>query len=194
MQHKNVLIFMGGALTGGIVSWYYTKKKYEEISRSEIATMRELYRKKNEDLAIKARVKPDPEYLVNEIEKQADRIQYNKIVVDNSYVPSDDGDDDLEHSDETLTFIDSDEFLSMNGYDKVNLVLYRDEVLAREIDDEIVLSEDTIGQEAIDNLKEYKPEAVYVRNEETKTEYEVTRDDRTYGEVTGIYMKEYDDQ
>lgn len=190
MQHKDILIFAGGAIIGSLISWHYTKKKYEEISKSEIATMREVYRKKNEDLAIKARVKPDPEYLVNEIEREKDRIKYNEIVEKEEYSTESDEDD---FDNDGISFIDDEEYLSMNGYDKINLVLYQDDILAEELDDEIVLVEDTIGQEAVDNLKEYLPEAVYVRNDKTKTEYEVTRDARTYGEVTGIHIKEYDD-
>lgn len=190
MQHKEIFIFAGGAILGSLVSWYYTRKKYEAISREEISQMRELYRKKNEDLAMKARVKPDPEYLVNKIEKQEDKIKYNEIVSQNEY-STESADDDFDNN--GISFIDDEEYLSVNGYDKINLVLYKDGFLAGEIDDEIVLVEDTIGQEAVDNLTEYQPEAVYVRNDNTKTEYEVTRDDRTYGEVTGIHIKEYDD-
>lgn len=197
MQYKEVLIFIGGAGIGSLISWYYTKKKYDEIARSEIATMREVYRKKNKDLAEKARNKPEPEELVKKIEveeREQARVQYDRIINNSEYrtgidIPK--SVNELENGD--ITYIDDEEYLSMNGYDKVNLVLYRDNILAGEVDDEIVLVEDSVGQETIDNLREYKPEAIYVRNDKTKTEYEVTTDDRTYGEVTGIRIKEYDD-
>lgn len=192
MQYKNLLIFVGGAAAGSLAAWFLTKKKYENISKSEIATMREVYKKKNEDLAKKARVKEPPEYYINENKKEEDltaeeiRQIYDTQTVDEENSP--------EEENGEFIYIDDSEFISMNGYDKVNLVLYSDDILAKETDgDEIVLVEDTIGQEAVDNLREYMPEAIYVRNEATKTEYEVTRDSRTYGEVTGIYIKEYND-
>lgn len=188
MRYKNLLIFAGGAIAGSLTAWFLTKKKYENISRSEIATMRELYRKKNEDLAKKARVKESPEYYINEIEKS------DVETIRRRYDTQSEPENLPEEETGEFVFIDEEDFLSMNGYDKVDLVLYKDDILAKETDgDEIVLAEETIGQEAVDNLKEYQPEAIYVRNEFTKTEYEVTRDNRTYGEVTGIYIKEYDD-
>ena len=102
------------------------------------------------------------------------------------------GEENISPNDDVIEFIDDSEFASMNGYEKVNLVLYEDDVLANEMSDDIVLVEDTVGQQAIDDFKHYNPEAFYVRNNQLMTEYEITRDHRTYEEVTGIPIREYD--
>lgn len=102
------------------------------------------------------------------------------------------GEENISPNDDIIEFIDDGEFASMNGYEKVNLVLYEDDVLANEMSDDIVLVEDTVGQQAIDDFKHYNPEAFYVRNNQLMTEYEITRDHRTYEEVTGIPIREYD--
>ena len=194
---KNALIFIGGAVTGSLVSWYFTKKKYETLAENEIAKMREGYRKKNKELADRARVKPNISEVVN------DRITIHQEDVDldekeenliAKYAEESEptGEENISPNDDIIEFIDDSEFASMNGYEKVNLVLYEDDVLANEMSDDIVLVEDTVGQQAIDDFKHYNPEAFYVRNNQLMTEYEITRDHRTYEEVTGIPIREYD--
>ena len=196
-MYNKALIFIGGAITGSLVSWYFTKKKYETLAENEIAKMREGYRQKNKELAERARVKPNISEVVN------DRLTIHKDDVDLSekeenliakYAEESEptGEENISPNDDVIEFIDDSEFASMNGYEKVNLVLYEDDVLANEMSDDIVLVEDTVGQQAIDDFKHYNPEAFYVRNNQLMTEYEITRDHRTYEEVTGIPIREYD--
>lgn len=196
-MYKKAFIFIGGAVTGSLVSWYFTKKKYETLAENEIAKMREGYRQKNKELAERARIKPNISEVVN------DRITIHKDDVDLAekeenliakYAEESEptGEENISPNDDVIEFIDDSEFASMNGYEKVNLVLYEDDVLANEISDDIVLVEDTVGQQAIDDFKHYNPEAFYVRNNQLMTEYEITRDHRTYEEVTGIPIREYD--
>lgn len=196
-MYKKALIFIGGAVTGSLVSWYFTKKKYETLAENEIAKMREGYRKKNKELAERARIKPNISEVVN------DRLTIHKEDVDLAekeenliakYAEESEptGEENISPNDDVIEFIDDGEFASMNGYEKVNLVLYEDDVLANEMSDDIVLVEDTVGQQAIDDFKHYNPEAFYVRNNQLMTEYEITRDHRTYEEVTGIPIREYD--
>ena len=196
-MYNKALIFIGGAVTGSLVSWYFTKKKYETLAENEIAKMREGYRQKNKELAERARVKPNISEVVN------DRLTIRQEDVDLSekeenliakYAEESEptGEENISPNDDVIEFIDDSKFASMNGYEKVNLVLYEDDVLANEMSDDIVLVEDTVGQQAIDDFKHYNPEAFYVRNNQLMTEYEITRDHRTYEEVTGIPIREYD--
>lgn len=196
-MYKKALIFIGGAVTGSLVSWYFTKKKYETLAENEIAKMREGYRKKNKELAERARIKPD----ISEVTKDRITIHQEDVDLDEKeesliakYAEESEptGEENISPNDDVIEFIDDSEFASMNGYEKVNLVLYEDDVLANEISDDIVLVEDTVGQQAIDDFKHYNPEAFYVRNNQLMTEYEITRDHRTYEEVTGIPIREYD--
>lgn len=196
-MYNKALIFIGGAVTGSLVSWYFTKKKYETLAENEIAKMREGYRKKNKELADRARVKPNISEVVNDrltIPKEdADLAEKEENLIAKYAEESEPtGEENISPNDDIIEFIDDGEFASMNGYEKVNLVLYEDDVLANEMSDDIVLVEDTVGQQAIDDFKHYNPEAFYVRNNQLMTEYEITRDHRTYEEVTGIPIREYD--
>ena len=196
-MYKKALIFIGGALTGSLVSWYFTKKKYETLAENEIAKMREGYRQKNKELAERARVKPNISEVVNDrltIPKEDVDLAEKEANLIAKYAEESEptGEENISLNDDIIEFIDDSEFASMNGYEKVNLVLYEDDVLANEMSDDIVLVEDTVGQQAIDDFKHYNPEAFYVRNNQLMTEYEITRDHRTYEEVTGIPIREYD--
>lgn len=196
-MYKKALTFIGGAVIGSLVSWYFTKKKYETLAENEIAKMREGYRQKNKELAERARIKPD----ISEVVKDRITIRQEDVDLDEkeeSLIAKYDeeseptGEENISPNDDIIEFIDDGEFASMNGYEKINLVLYEDDVLANEMSDDIVLVEDTVGQQAIDDFKHYNPEAFYVRNNQLMTEYEITRDHRTYEEVTGIPIREYD--
>lgn len=196
-MYNKALIFIGGAVTGSFVSWYFTKKKYETLAENEIAKMREGYRQKNKELAERARIKPD----ISEVTKDRFTIHQEDVdlaekeenlIAKYAEESKPTGEENISPNDDVIEFIDDGEFASMNGYEKVNLVLYEDDVLANEMSDDIVLVEDTVGQQAIDDFKHYNPEAFYVRNNQLMTEYEITRDHRTYEEVTGIPIREYD--
>ena len=196
-MYNKAFIFIGGAVTGSLVSWYFTKKKYETLAENEIAKMREGYRQKNKELAERARVKPNISEVVNDrltIPKEDADLAEKEANLIAKYAEESEptGEENISPNDDIIEFIDDGEFASMNGYEKVNLVLYEDDVLANEMSDDIVLVEDTVGQQAIDDFKHYNPEAFYVRNNQLMTEYEITRDHRTYEEVTGIPIREYD--
>ena len=196
-MYNKALIFIGGAVTGSLVSWYFTKKKYETLAENEIAKMREGYRQKNKELAERARIKPDISEVVKDqitiLQEDVDLSEKEENLIAKYAEESEPtGEENISPNDDVIEFIDDSEFASMNGYEKVNLVLYEDDVLANEMSDDIVLVEDTVGQQAIDDFKHYNPEAFYVRNNQLMTEYEITRDHRTYEEVTGIPIREYD--
>ena len=196
-MYNKALIFIGGDVTGSLVSWYFTKKKYETLAENEIAKMREGYRQKNKELAERARIKPDiSEVVKDQITIPQDDVDLSEkeenLIAKYAEESEPTGEENISPNDDVIEFIDDSEFASMNGYEKVNLVLYEDDVLANEMSDDIVLVEDTVGQQAIDDFKHYNPEAFYVRNNQLMTEYEITRDHRTYEEVTGIPIREYD--
>lgn len=78
--------------------------------------------------------------------------------------------------------ISPDEFGSAKGYNMQSLDYFADGVLADSWGVELDLDE-TIGEDAIEHFGEYDDDVVYVRNDRTELEYEVTRDPRTYAEA-----------
>lgn len=78
--------------------------------------------------------------------------------------------------------ITPDEFYENEDNDRLSFFLFADGVLAD--DDFLVVHDvdDVVGAESLTHFGEYEDDIVYVRNEKYKTDYEISRDERTYEE------------
>lgn len=197
------IIFTAGAIIGSLVTWKVIKTKYEDIAQEEIDSVKEEYtrlmvsmkKKLNDSVTYKDDNNED-----DRSEKDTDNIDdsimtnYNEIV--NSYRSSDDeentqnekeGEEKEEDNDgvsymEAPYVISPDDFGSVPGYNVEPLDYFADGILADGWGVELDIAE-TIGEDAINHFGDYDDDVVYVRNEQTKLEYEVTRDPRTYAEA-----------
>lgn len=197
------IIFTAGAIIGSLVTWKVIKTKYEDIAQEEIDSVKEEYtrlmvsmkKKLNDSVTYKDDNNED-----DRSEKDTDNIDdsimtnYNEIV--KSYRSSDDeentqnekeGEEKEEDNDgvsymEAPYVISPDDFGSVPGYNVEPLDYFADGILADGWGVELDIAE-TIGEDAINHFGDYDDDVVYVRNEQTKLEYEVTRDPRTYAEA-----------
>ena len=197
------ILFTAGAVIGSLVTWKVIKTKYEDIAQEEIDSVKEEYtrlmvsmrKKLNDSVTYK-----DDNNKDDRSEKDTDNIDdsimtnYNEIV--KSYRSSDDeentqnkkeGEEKEEDNDgvsymEAPYVISPDDFGSVPGYNVEPLDYFADGILADGWGVELDIAE-TIGEDAINHFGDYDDDVVYVRNEQTKLEYEVTRDPRTYAEA-----------
>ena len=198
-----IILFTAGAVIGSLVTWKVIKTKYEDIAQEEIDSVKEEYtrlmvsmkKKLNDSITYKNDNNED-----DRSEKDTDNIDnsimtnYNEIV--KSYRSSDDeeniqnekeGEEKEEDNDgvsymEAPYVISPDDFGSVPGYNVEPLDYFADGILADGWGVELDIAE-TIGEDAINHFGDYDDDVVYVRNEQTKLEYEVTRDPRTYAEA-----------
>lgn len=49
MKGSNVLCFIAGAAIGGVTTWYFTKKKYEELNEKDAESFRRKYTELREE-------------------------------------------------------------------------------------------------------------------------------------------------
>ena len=69
-------------------------------------------------------------------------------------------------------------------YETETLTFYSDGVLVYYISDELVEDVDaTIGSDSLSHFGEYEDDAVYVRNDSLKKDFEILRDSMKYSEV-----------
>lgn len=197
------ILFTAGAVIGSLVTWKVIKTKYEDIAQEEINSVKEEYtrlmvsmkKKLNDSVTYKDDNNED-----DESEKNTDNIDdsimtnYNEIV--KSYCSSDEEEDnqnekegeEKEEDNDGVSYmeapyvISSDDFGSVPGYNVEPLDYFADGILADGWGVELDIAE-TIGEDAINHFGDYDDDVVYVRNEQTKLEYEVTRDPRTYAEA-----------
>lgn len=196
----NVVMFAVGAAIGSAVTWKLVKDKYEQIANDDIASVREEYK----DLLskMKKKLQESVEYIEPEteetkedhskddkkdaIKEEKEQVEYHQMV--SRYRGSEDdkeGGEWDQNEDEVQRIngpyvITPDEFSSSPpGYNVQPLDYFADGILADDWGMTLDI-EETIGEESLDHIGEYVDDIVYVRNERTEIDYEVTRDPRTY--------------
>jgi hypothetical protein len=187
------LIFAAGAGIGSAVTWKIVKTKYEQIAQEEIDSVKDYYRKKNEETESadesesatvfdlgKAMTEGFVDGMKNVPEKvsSVDVASYNSIIQEEGY--SEDGEEEADTNGPYI--IDADEFGDSYEYDTDRLVYYaNDGVLTTESDDVIDDVNHIVG---VDNLNKFDDEdVIFVRNDLTKCDYEITREHRFFTAV-----------
>ena len=78
--------------------------------------------------------------------------------------------------------IEPEEFDTL-GYKTVSLNYYDDGVLTYENDDIIENVDELVGRDSLSHFGEYESDAVYVRNDTLKTDFEILADTRRYEDI-----------
>lgn len=129
-------------------------------------------------------------------EKEKEQVEYYKITSryrgscneNNEFNEEgeENGDDEVPYINGPYVITPEDFASSPPGYNCCPLDYYKDGVLADGWGVQMDV-EETIGEEALDHFGEYVDDVVYVRNERSELDYEVTRDPRTYKEAERAY-------
>ena len=165
----NVIMFSAGAVVASAVTWKLTKTKYEQFAKKEIDEVKEYYKNKNSTTDV-----------TKNNEKQ-DVADYASKLAGLSY---DVGIDISKKGEPTMTndgpyVISPDEF-GENDYETVSLTYYADKVLADEYDEVVEDIDEKIGRESLLHFGEYEDDSVFVRNDQSETDYEILMDTRSY--------------
>lgn len=197
----NVLIFTVGAAIGSAVTWKVIKTKYEQLAEEEISSVRKEYVGLMQNM--KQKLQKDADDSVEECdddypddderdftEKEKEQIEYYKMT--SKYRGFEDGknneeggtgdEDEVPYINGPYVISPEDFNSSPPGYNAQPLTYFADGVLADDWGVAIDL-EETIGEDAVNHFGEYADDIVYVRNDRTEIDYEVSRDPRTYGEA-----------
>lgn len=188
-KSTNFMLFIAGAAVGSVVTWFYTKKKYELIAQEEIDSVRDVFSKRKSEIK------------ETKFEKQSEKpdiTEYIKKVRNSGYVDYSDSDaqepsttkpepsaedDNTEENDYFTYIITPDEFGEHDDYETISLTYYADQILADDCDDVIEDVEGTVGIESLTHFGEYEDDSVFVRNDKLKCDYEILLDYRKYKDV-----------
>ena len=199
---SNLLIFSAGLLTGASVTFAALKKRFEERMDREREAEREFYEKKAKEAA----------ELYDKFEKEMKSMKDEKmdVVMDPSAIHADvskaltnklchgemheieirnDLVEELGIEEDSVYIITPDEF-GENGHETKQLYYYAaDETLADDDDNVVDPDETNVGEEVINFFTFIDAENCYVRNNETKTDYEIVRVDGSFAsyESEGLY-------
>lgn len=179
----SVMIFTLGVAVGAAITWEYSKKKFEQLAREEIDSVKQVYAQKSEgnvpnnvkETAELAKEKPGVmEYYVNKIQKEGymDYSETGKKEDTAKPKPA-----------PGPYIIPPDSFGELDGYEQISFTYYADGVLADENDEIVENVDEIIGREALNGFGEYEDDSVFVRNDKLKADYEILADQRKYSEV-----------
>ena len=180
----NVFIFAVGAAIGSAVTWKLVKDKYEKIAEEEIASVKEVFSKRDR-VSMFAEDSKSENDISEEKQKQIDLKEYAERL--KTYRYNMDATDEPEEVNgvEKPYVIKPEEFGEMYDYESISLTLYADGVLTDEYDEPIDHDDidDTVGLDSLNHFGEYEDDSVFVRNDARKTDYEILADLRKYSDV-----------
>lgn len=207
------IMFVAGAAIGSAATYKFVKTKYERISREEIDDVKEYYRNLNNNEAHtdESEVEDCDSSELDEVEEvrptrrivgeKPDLAHYADLIA--QYRAEEEafenqnkqkgGDVDMEYDDPYV--ISPDDFDENNSYDRIGLTYYADGTVVDDCDE--VLDDDEIdvqiGRDWINSFGEYgDDDVIHVRNEQSKTDYEIVRDPRKYSEAYPIIPRQVD--
>lgn len=200
----NVLMFATGAAIGSVVTWKVVKTKYERIAQEEIDSVKERFSLKYEhtgpaiaevesvevtEEGVKATAKWKPY-------QKPDLFEYAKILSEEGYTKYSESTVEEKGGSNSASrpyLILPTEFGEMDGYDTISLCWYEDGILA---DDRGIVIEEVDELIGLDNLKRFgvhEEDAIHVRNDERREDYEVLLSLKEYYNNTFTSLADVDD-
>ena len=157
------------------------------MAQEEIDSVKDVFRKRCNEL--KEQIDPKKDDSDTEIVDDSIAVETAKSIIDYSSYSTksdkiaEDVKQDKHINSDPPYVITPEEFSEFEDYSTISLYFFRDQILT---DDDYELLEDVddvIGFESLNHFGEYEDDAVYVRNDRLKTDYEILRDERTYQEA-----------
>lgn len=194
----NVLMFAAGAAIGSAVTWRIVKTRYDRIIAEEIESVKEAFADAetcdesgdepvSDDGDDQKGVSPkqinwdDLEDLDEDEDEDGDMAEYSRII--ENYTNEKGGARIMTNEPKVISPYD---FGELDGYHQIELTYYADGTLE---DDEYNIVEDgdeLLGPDALNSFGEYEEDAVFVRNDRLRTDFQILRDYRTYEEARSI--------
>lgn len=169
-------MYLLGLISGCLIAYDRTKHRYEQILQDEIAQVKAHYAQykeavleETEDTPEDTAATPLKETDEAELKRQLHQLQYNNPPPEQ----------DKEHP----YVITPDEFGELEDYETTTLTYYSDGVLTDDMDQVVENIADTVGNDAVTCFGQYEDDAVYIRNDQRKMDYEILRDYRQYADV-----------
>ena len=188
---KNVLLFTAGAVIGSVATYFLVKDKFEKQAQEDIDSVKEVFNRRLKDQTNNVEVKEEVKEEVAQYEElasnyssfssgsdeEADSMLEEKYENRNIEVDSPDMIIDEPY------IITPEEFGALDGYDLISLDYYSDGILTDDCEEIIENEEEIVGKDYVEHFGEYEEDAVYVRNDRLKADYEILKDLRKYSDI-----------
>lgn len=196
---KNLFIFAAGAVVGAVAGIKLAKDRIQQDAQEEIEEVREYYKNKEKNKAEEEKKveKPVDEVADEPLVTDVDVEKYHYIVDESGYVNytkyAKESNENIKEGDivddkyDAPFTIDVEEYGENPEYDTMTLTYFADGVLVDDVDDLVDDPDTVVG---LDNLKIFEEfdgcQAIYVRNDVWKTDFEILKDDWNYSDLQDV--------
>ena len=182
-MNKGLSIFLSftlGAAAGSLVSWRILKNIYKQLADEEVEEVRQAYAEKYGEIESQNDIPEQETEEVSGQQKAADMKAYAEVLQKQAYHNYSDVEELTVEKDRPVTYVvDPTDF--NEDYEVVTLTYYSDGVLVDEHDEKVEDPESLVGEDFEKNFEDgFGDSVVYIRNEDTKIEYEILYDPRKY--------------
>lgn len=178
MDYKKLLIFLAGTTIGGVSSWYFTKKKYEDILKKEIEDVKSYYSKRSESKTSVEEVEPidisnDADSYRSDEPSSISFSDYNDINRASSKL----AESESPRERELPYIINPYDFGFDPRYESSTLLYYpENDTLIDESTNDIIDDNSIVGDDILRALAESMHDrTIYVRNDAISMEYEIIK-------------------
>lgn len=190
---KYALAFAAGFVIGSAVTWKALKNKYEQIAQDEIDFQLERFSRNKKELTEELK---DANDIISSYEKveKAQVEEYKKTVAERGYTDYSSYSKPITEEKEKETapevkpyIIKPEDFGENLGYQCITLTYYAGDGILADDDDYLVDDVDNVvGVDSLSHFGDFEDDAVHVRNDRLKIDYEILRDKRKYKDVIGV--------
>jgi hypothetical protein len=189
-------MFAAGAAIGSAVTWKIVKTKYDQIVQEELDSIREVFGEKDsedqeqtdehdDEDGRKVKTKQinwsELEDLNEEDDKSDDLKEYGALV--SNYTSEEGGSTILAKEPYVISPYD---FGELDDFHQIELTYYADDILEDDEGNIVKDVEELIGPKALYTFGEYEDDAVFVRNERLRTDFQILKDYRTFADARSI--------
>lgn len=210
----NVLMFAAGAAIGSAVTWKVVKTKYEQLVQEEIESVKAVFSNRDDSsqeyTEDSINTRDDSECVLHpdgtvthinwdeledldeeedESPEENDADTYARLV--NNYTNEKGG---AERMTKDPYVIGPYDFGIFDDYHQIELTYYADGILEDEDGNIVTDADELLGVGALNTFGEYEDDAVHVRNERLRTDFEILKDYRTHSEARGVGPKRVDNE
>lgn len=180
---KNSFIFIVGAAVGSIVTWKLLKARCEERIHEEVTSVKEAFRNRYSSVEGEPDENCDSVEETNDQEEIPDITKYTSMLKEEGYRDYSDSENGEKTPVDKPYIISPSDFAEFDDYEHITLFYYTDGVVATEDDEILDDVDDIVGVGSLDRFGEYEDDAVHVRNDARKCDYEILRSQMSYPEV-----------
>lgn len=187
----NVFVFAVGAAIGSAVTWKIVKTRYDRIIAEEIESVKKAFADVDTDSCDDVEPDADDEVGMPERPRQinwaeledldedeSDMTEYSRIV--ENYTSEKGGAINMANEPKVISPY---EFGELDGYHQIELTYYADGVLEDDEGNIVEDGEELLGPDALNSYGQYEEDAVFVRNDKLRTDFQILRDYSTYDEA-----------